>query len=66
MAAHKRLICSGEAIMIGDRMDTDIVVGIESGVTTALVLSGCTKIEALENYPYRPNYVFGGIGDVIA
>lgn len=55
---------SGEAAMIGDRMDTDIISGIESGLDTVLVLSGVTTKEALPHFPYRPRLVLHGIGDI--
>ena len=47
---------SGDAAMIGDRMDTDIIVGMESGLDTVLVLSGVTDEKELGNFPYRPTY----------
>lgn len=50
---------------VGDRMDTDIVAGIESGIETALVLSGITKIEDLTYYPYQPNYILNRAADII-
>lgn len=50
--------------MIGDRMDTDIVAGIETGLDTALVLSGCTGVEDLKRYPYRPSHVLSGVGEI--
>ena len=56
---------SADAVMVGDRMDTDIIAGIESGLTTVLVLSGCTTKEDLDNFPYRPKYVFDGVGDIV-
>ena len=43
--------------MIGDRMDTDIVAGIEAGLFTVLVLTGITGRKDLERFPYRPNLV---------
>lgn len=64
--ARKRLGCtSEESAIIGDRMDTDIIAGIESGMDTILVLSGVTTEEMLINFPYRPSYIFGGVGDII-
>jgi NagD protein len=51
--------------MIGDRMDTDIVAGIEAGLDTILVLSGSTRREDIERYPYRPGRVFDSIEDVV-
>ena len=55
-------IHSGETAMIGDRMDTDIVAGIESGLDTVLVLSGVTTPGEIEQYPYRPRLVLDGVG----
>lgn len=55
---------SGEAAMIGDRMDTDIIAGIETGLDTALVLSGVTSRTDIDSYPYRPKYVLNGVGDI--
>jgi NagD protein len=46
-------------------MDTDIIAGIESNVDTILVLSGVTAREDIGNFPYRPKYIFGGIGDIL-
>jgi NagD protein len=62
----KKLGCHSEDIaFIGDRMDTDIIAGIESNVDTILVLSGVTSKEDIGNFPYRPKYVFDGVGDII-
>jgi NagD protein len=58
-------IHSEETMMIGDRMDTDIVAGVESGMMTTLVLSGVTKADEIENYPYRPGQVLAGIADLV-
>lgn len=63
--AVKRLgVHSSEAVMIGDRMDTDVVAGIEGGLLTALVLSGVTTREEVEKYPYRPSLILNGVGDI--
>ncbi len=56
---------SDEAAIIGDRMDTDIVAGIESGLDTVLVLSGVTTREDCKNYPYRPRLILNGVGDIV-
>ena len=48
---------SADAVMIGDRMDTDMVAGIETGLDTALVLSGVTRREDIAKFPYRPRLV---------
>jgi NagD protein len=55
-----------EAVIIGDRMDTDIIAGIESEIETVLVLSGVTAKEDLNRFPYRPDYVLEGVGEVRA
>lgn len=51
--------------MIGDRMDTDIVAGIEAGMSTYLVLSGSTSVDEIENFPFRPSHVLDSIADMI-
>ena len=50
--------------MVGDRMDTDIVAGLEAGLHTILVLSGVTSADELDRFPYRANEVVQGIGDL--
>ncbi len=55
---------SDEGAMIGDRMDTDIVAGMESGLNTVLVLSGVTSREELDSFPYRPMHILNGVGDI--
>lgn len=62
----KKLDCHSEDIaFIGDRMDTDIIAGIESNVDTILVLSGVTTLQDIDKFPYRPKYVFSGVGEII-
>ncbi len=56
---------SENAVMIGDRMDTDIIAGIETGLDTVLVLSGVTTRDDLDQYPYRPKYILNGVGDLV-
>jgi len=55
---------SEDSVMIGDRMETDIVAGIESGLRTILVLTGVTTREQVERFPYRPTWVRDSIADV--
>ncbi len=55
---------SEEAVMVGDRMDTDIIAGMESGLATVLVLSGCTSRADVDNYPYRPTFILNGVGEI--
>lgn len=56
---------SDEAVMVGDRMDTDVISGLESGMATALVLSGVTDRETIETFAYRPTAVFAGVGEIV-
>ncbi|WP_432520203.1 HAD-IIA family hydrolase [Kineococcus sp. SYSU DK006] len=51
--------------MIGDRMDTDVVAGIEAGLRTFLVLTGSTRAEQVERFPFRPHRVVEGIRDLV-
>jgi NagD protein len=55
---------SEETVMIGDRMDTDIVGAVSSGLDTVLVLTGVTQRGQIEKYPYQPTYVLESIGDI--
>ena len=64
--ALKKLGCSREeTIIIGDRMDTDIIAGIESEIDTVLVLSGITTLKAADKFPYRPHYILDGVNDLL-
>ncbi|MDJ0753062.1 MAG: HAD-IIA family hydrolase [Ardenticatenaceae bacterium] len=56
---------SRNAVMIGDRMDTDIIAGVESGMETVLVYTGVTRPEMIEQYPYRPNHVVKSIAELL-
>ena len=51
-------------VMIGDRMDTDIVGGMEVGMKTCLVLSGVSSLETMAQFPYRPTYIFKNVGEI--
>jgi NagD protein len=65
-SAKKMLGChSADAVIIGDRMDTDIIAGIESGIDTVLVLSGVSARETVNSFPYRPMYVLDGVGEIV-
>jgi len=50
--------------MIGDRMDTDIVAGTESGMETIPVLSGVTRREEIERFPYRPSRIVASVAEI--
>lgn len=56
---------SGDSVMVGDRMDTDVISGMESGMSTVLVLSGVSTMEIVKTYAYRPNMVLNGVGDIV-
>lgn len=55
---------SEDSVMIGDRMDTDIVSGLESGLRTILVLTGVTSRDQVDRFPYRPTWIRDSIADV--
>ena len=57
---------SGTTAMIGDRMDTDVVAGIEAGLETFLVLTGSTRRDEIGRYPFRPKHVVDSIADLVA
>jgi len=65
-SALKKLNCHREdAIIIGDRMDTDIIAGLEAEMDTLLVLSGISSMDTLKNFAYQPHYVLNGVIDLI-
>ena len=51
--------------MIGDRMDTDVVAGIEAGLHTVLVLTGIADDAEISKYPFRPNEILNSIADLL-
>jgi NagD protein len=57
---------SESAAMIGDRMDTDVLCGLEAGLETILVLSGISSRTEIERYPYRPSRIIESVADLIA
>jgi len=56
---------SESTLMIGDRMDTDIVSGLEAGLQTILVLSGISTRDTVETFPYRPTLVIESVADLV-
>ena len=56
---------SAEAIMVGDRMDTDIISGLESGMSTILVLSGVSTRETVDTFSYKPTVILDGVGSIV-
>ncbi|HET6521823.1 MAG TPA: HAD-IIA family hydrolase [Geminicoccaceae bacterium] len=64
-AALDRLgVHAANAVMIGDRMDTDVVAGTESGLETILVLTGHTRREDVARFPYRPGRVLTSVAEI--
>ena len=53
-----------ETAIIGDRMDTDIIAGIETEIETVLVLSGVTTLTDLPVYPYQPKHILEGVFEI--
>ena len=61
----KHLGCGpGEIAIIGDRMDTDVIAGIESGADTVLVLSGVSTRDTVDSFPYRPSLILNEVGEI--
>ena len=56
---------SESTVMIGDRMDTDIVAGMEAGLETILVLTGSTRKEEVERFPWQPSRICDSIAEVV-
>ncbi len=56
---------SESTVMVGDRMETDVVAGLEAGMRTILVLTGSTAPEAVERFPYRPTHVRDSVADLV-
>jgi NagD protein len=50
--------------MIGDRMETDMVAGVESGMETILVLSGVTRLDEMDRFPYQPARIAVSVAEV--
>lgn len=57
---------SEDAVIIGDRMGTDIIAGTESGVDTVLVLTGVSDKNTPKMYAYQPTIILDGVGDIIS
>ncbi len=55
---------SENTIMVGDRMDTDVIAGIQSGMETILVLSGVTTRKMIVEFPFRPGQVMKSVAEI--
>ena len=56
---------SESTLMIGDRMDTDVIAGLEAGLATILVMTGISTLATVEQYPFRPSLVINSVADLI-
>ena len=66
-SALNRLEAHSETtVMVGDRMDTDIISGLEAGLRTVLVTTGSTSPDDIEKFPYRPTRIVDSIADLVA
>jgi NagD protein len=65
-SALNRIEAHSEAtVMVGDRMDTDVVSGLEAGLRTVLVLSGSTRSDQVGRFPYLPSKVVDSVADLV-
>jgi len=65
-SALNRLEAHSETtVMVGDRMDTDIISGLEAGIRTVLVTTGSTPPDQVDTFPYRPTRVVDSISDLV-
>jgi NagD protein len=64
MALNHLAVHSENTVMVGDRMDTDIIAGVESGMETILALSGVTCREDVDRYPYQPARIVGSAAEI--
>jgi len=63
--ALKRLGCKREeTVIIGDRMDTDILSGIEAEIDTVLVLTGVSTVDTVKQFAYQPSLILDGVKDI--
>ncbi|WP_029137732.1 HAD-IIA family hydrolase [Nakamurella lactea] len=56
---------SESTLMIGDRMDTDVIAGLEAGLATILVLTGISSRDSMDAYPYRPSMVLDSVAELV-
>ena len=56
---------SESTVMVGDRMDTDVISGLEAGLRTILVMTGSTRPDQVDQFPYRPTRVVDSVADIV-
>ena len=65
-SALNRLDAHSEStVMVGDRMDTDVISGLEAGLRTILVLTGSTRPDQVARFPYQPTRVVDSVADIV-
>jgi NagD protein len=55
---------SENTVMVGDRMNTDVIAGVQSGLETILVLSGVTRREDVARFSYQPTRILDSVADI--
>jgi NagD protein len=55
---------SENTVMVGDRMDTDVIAGVQTGMDTILVMSGVTTLADVDRFPYRPGRILNSVADI--
>lgn len=65
IALRKLGVQREDTIIIGDRMDTDIVAGIEAEIDTCLVLSGISTKQTIDEFAYRPHFILEGVNEIV-
>jgi NagD protein len=65
-SALRRIDAHSEtSVMIGDRMETDVIAGIEAGLDTVLVMTGLATRDEIDRFPYRPGRICDSVADLI-
>ncbi len=64
MALNYLDVHSEDTVMVGDRMDTDIIGGVQAGLETILVLTGVTREEDVRRFPYQPTRILPSVADI--
>ena len=64
MALNHLGVHSEDTVMVGDRMDTDVIGGVQAGMETILVLSGVTRREDIRRFSYQPNRVVQSLSEI--
>ncbi|MBT3191255.1 MAG: HAD hydrolase-like protein, partial [Verrucomicrobia bacterium] len=63
--ALQKVECRREdTVILGDRMDTDIVAGIEAGIESVLVLTGVSTAESIKQFAYRPSLILDSVAEI--